>query len=87
MASKYGVRACALFHLPYYDPIRHVAIDAMHNLFLGTASQVWQDMQLISKQTLSLIDELSSKFTTLCNVGRLPLNISSNSSSFTATQL
>ena len=43
-------------------------------------------MQLISKQNLSLIDELPSKFTTPCNVGRLPLNISSNSSSFTAAQ-
>ena len=89
MESKYGVRPCALLDLPYYDPIRHVAIDAMHNLFLGTAKhmfQVWQDMQLISKQNLSLIDELSSKFTTPCNVDRLPLNISSNSSSFTAAQ-
>ena len=30
MESKYGIQPCALLDLPYYDPIRHVAIDAMH---------------------------------------------------------
>jgi hypothetical protein len=33
--DKYGVVWCAFLLLPYYDPIRMIAIDAMHNIFLG----------------------------------------------------
>ena len=34
--SRYGVRYSILLELPYFDPVRHTAIDMMHNLFLGT---------------------------------------------------
>lgn len=89
MESLYGVRLCALLDLPYYNPIRHVAIDTMHNLFLGIGKhmfRVWLELGLISKEDLSVIDDLSSKFTTPRDVGRLPLNVSSNFSNFTAAQ-
>ena len=87
--SELGVRPCALLNLPNYDPIQFVAIDIMHNLFLGTAKHmfsVWVDMGLLSKPTLQLIDQMASKFVVPGNIGRLPVNISSNYSSFKAAQ-
>ena len=86
MESSCGVRPCALLDLPYFDPIKLVAIDAMHNLFLGTAKhmfQVWLELEL---QQLAIIDDFASKFAVPNNVGRLPLKISSNHSSFKAAQ-
>ena len=35
--AEYGCCFSALLWLDYYDPIRFVAIDIMHNLYLGTA--------------------------------------------------
>ena len=61
----------------------------MHNLFLGTAKHmfnVWIQLGLISKQQLLAIDGLSSSFCVPKNIGRLPLHISSNYSSFKAAQ-
>ncbi|KZP07470.1 hypothetical protein FIBSPDRAFT_665001, partial [Athelia psychrophila] len=33
--AKFGVRWSELWRLPYYDPIRMLIIDGMHNLFEG----------------------------------------------------
>lgn len=35
--KEFGSRYSVLYELPYYDAIRFPVIDAMHNLFLGTA--------------------------------------------------
>ena len=35
MESETGVRYSVLLGLPYYDAIRMVLIDPIHNLFLG----------------------------------------------------
>ena len=51
--AYYGVRPCALLELPYYEPIHFVAIDIMHNLFLGTPKHMfnwWIENGIISKQ-------------------------------------
>lgn len=37
MESKYGCRSSVLLDLPYFDPVRMLLLDPMHNLFLGTA--------------------------------------------------
>lgn len=37
-----GVRYTELLRLSYYQPIRFVAIDPMHNLFLGTTKHVFK---------------------------------------------
>lgn len=61
----------------------------MHNLLLGTAKHVfktWISIELLSKTQLSGIDEKASRFIVPNNVGRLPLNISSNFGGFTASQ-
>ena len=76
--SELGVRPCALLKLPYFDPIQFVAIDIMHNLFLGTSKRIfgiWIEKGIITKHHLLLIDELTSKFTVPSNIGRLPINV------------
>ncbi|KAI0069330.1 hypothetical protein K474DRAFT_1562726, partial [Panus rudis PR-1116 ss-1] len=40
-----GIRYSELSRLPYWDPVKHTAIDPMHNLFLGNfrnhIEEVW----------------------------------------------
>ena len=87
--SELGVRPCALLKLPYFDPIQFVAIDIMHNLFLGTPKRIfgiWIEKGIIMKHHLLIIDELASKFTVPSNICRLPINMSSNYASFKAAQ-
>lgn len=87
--SQYGVRFCALLKLPYYDPIRFVAIDLMHNLLLGTAKHMfctWVEVGLLTDSNLRKIDLLINKFSVPSNVGRLPVHIKSNYLSFKASQ-
>ena len=35
--SEYGCRYSSLLKLTYFDPVRMLLIDPMHNLFLGSA--------------------------------------------------
>lgn len=87
--SRLGVRYSALLQLSYYDPVQFVALDLMHNLFLGTGKHmfsVWIELGLLSKSDLSSIEKVSKTFVVPRNVGRLPLNIGSNYSGFKAAQ-
>ena len=57
----------------------------MHNPFLGTSKcifGIWIEKGITTKHHLLLIDELASKFTVPRNIGRLPINMSSNYASF-----
>ena len=52
IAKEYGARYSVLFELPYYNCIRSVPIDPMHNLFLGTAKHImntWKSLELLDK--------------------------------------
>ena len=40
LEDKNGTRWSVLLDLPYFDPIRHVAIDVMHNLLLGLTKKM-----------------------------------------------
>jgi len=42
LATKYGVYYSCLLQLEYFDAVRFTAIDPMHNLFLGTARNVFK---------------------------------------------
>lgn len=87
--SELGVRPCALLNLPYYDPIKFVSIDIMHNLFLGTAKHIftiWIETGLLTKDKLSLTNDTISHFVVPNNIGRVPSNIASNYFSFKAAQ-
>ena len=64
MESKYGCRYIILLDLPYFDPIRMLLIDPMHNLFLGTAKRmlhVWDDHKVLDLSNKSTCEQIQSK--------------------------
>jgi len=75
---KYGARWSELFRLSYYDAIRFVVIDPMHNLLLGTARHVfrlWTELGILTTKSL---DELQARVENIkvpYEVGRIPLRI------------
>ena len=91
-----GVRYTELLRLSYSKPIRFVAIDPMHNLFLGTAKYVlktlWIDEEfennakVLSKAQLRTIQTRIDSVKPPSRLGRLPMKISSSFSGFTAEQ-
>ena len=44
--SECGCRYSVLLELEYFDPVRMVVIDPMHNLFLGSAKHIMKDLWL-----------------------------------------
>ena len=87
--SQRGVRNCALLDLPYYDPIRFVAIDIMHNLYLGTGKHMfvtWIELGLLSNEDLTTADVMIKNFVVPNNIGRLPIGLKSNYAAFKASQ-
>ena len=51
--SKFGCRYSVLIKFPYFDPIKMLVIDPMHNLFLGTGKHMvnlWLQLDLVTKQ-------------------------------------
>lgn len=46
LESESGCRHTSLLELPYFNPTRMLALDPMHNLFLGTAKHVLKDIWL-----------------------------------------
>ena len=87
--SQYGIRFCALLRLSYYDPIKFVAVDLMHNLFLGTSKHMfctWIDLGLLANDHLNQLALLIKEFVVPNNTGRLPTHIKSNYLNFKAAQ-
>jgi len=87
--STAGVRYSVLLDLPYFNPCSFVAIDSMHNLFLGTgkhAFSTWINSCILSTHDLDLIEKRIKQFVTPVDVGRLPSNMKACYSSFTADQ-
>ena len=61
LQSEFGCRYSSLLQLPYFDPIRMLTIDPIHNLFLGTAKymvrKVWIKHGYLNASKLSVIEE------------------------------
>ena len=83
--SKHGIRYSELHRLPYFDPVRMHAIDAMHNLFLGIAKHFF--VCLINKGILTndkprykldKIDERQAQISIPSNLGRVSASVGSN---------
>lgn len=59
--SECGCRSSVLLDLPYFDPVRMLLLDPMHNLFLGTAKRmvydIWIGRGFLSKPALDKIEE------------------------------
>ena len=74
--SKFGVRCSVLLGLPYYDPIRFVAIDTMHNLFLGTGKKMfklWVESGILTPQHMLEIEDKIHCFKVPPDVGRITI--------------
>ena len=63
MESELGCRYSALLQLPYFNPVKMLAIDPMHNLFLGRAKtmvrKVWIENGYLDETKLSMKREVS----------------------------
>lgn len=85
--AQYGARWSEFFHLKYYDTIRFVVNDPMHNLLLGTARHIfrlWIELGVLHTQKL---DEIQRRIYSLIvpqDVGRILQKIASGFSGFTA---
>lgn len=87
--SEKGCRYSILLDLPYFDPVRMLPVDPMHNLFLGTGKRmisIWIEHNLLSTKDFKIIQESVDDMTVPSDVGRIPLKIASGFSSFKADQ-
>ena len=85
----YGARYSVLFELPYYDCIRFITIDVMHNLFLGTAKHtlnIWKEKRLLDANAFEEIQKRVSTFNVPQDIGRIPYKIDSGMAGMTADQ-
>lgn len=92
LESKYGTRYSKLMCLPYCNWVRFTVIDPMHNLFLGTAKNVMENVwlnhtkPLLSDAKLKLIQQRVDQVEFPSSLGRLPNKISISFGGFTADQ-
>ena len=87
--SRLGCRYSVLLKLPYFNPIRMLAIDTMHNLFLGTAKHMlkfWNHSDLVKRSDYVSLQKTVDAIVVSSDVGRIPRKIETWFSSFTADQ-
>lgn len=88
--KKFGYKSTALLELDYFEPSKCSVVEPMHNLFLGTANRFfvhWVENELLTKAELELIGGRISELNVPADIGRLPTNIATNYSQFTADEL
>ena len=86
--SRLGCRYSVLLKLPYFNPIRMLVIDPMHNLFLGTAKhmlKVWNQSDLVIRSDFVSLQKTVDSIVP-SDVGRIPRKIETGFSGFTADQ-
>ena len=89
--SELGCRYSCLLRLPYFDPVRMLIIDPMHNLYMGTAkyifNSVWVKRNIIDTNGIKKINYKITSWVISPEVrfARLPACME-HSSSFTAEQ-
>ncbi|GES80286.1 hypothetical protein RCL_jg7379.t1 [Rhizophagus clarus] len=71
--SETHVRWSEMLRLPYYDLIRHLVVDPMHNLFLGIAQwiikKLWIEGNKISKADLEIMErKAKGNFVRACSL-------------------
>ena len=89
MELQLGCRYSVLLKLPYFDPVRMLLIDPMHNLFLGSAKYVVKSILIgkgfLTAANLDLIHERMKRIRLHMDIGRLPVRLDSGTT-FTAEQ-
>ena len=92
--KKLGVRYTPLLDLDYYHPIKFCAIDAMHNLFLGTAKTFMRLLlkdkgtrkELLNDDKMAIIDQRLAEFKQGLTDEWVVENMKSNMGTLTATE-
>lgn len=79
LVKDLGCRYSVLLDLPYFDPVRMLLIDPMHNLFLGSAKHLTLDILIrrgiLSKEDLDKIEQRLKNTEVPIGLGRLPTRI------------
>ena len=91
LESEFGCRYSVLLQLPYFDPIRMLIIDPMHNIFLGSAKHmknIWlnDDKPFITPNQLQYMQDCVNNINVPTDIGRLPRKIETKFAGFTADQ-
>ena len=89
LESKHGCRYSCLINLKYFNPIRMLIVDPMHNLFLGSGKhmiKLWLNTGLMTTHHFSEIQEFVDNFIVPTDIGRIPRKIETGFSGFTADQ-
>ena len=90
--SRTRVRWSEMLRLPYFDPIRFLVVDPMHNLFLGIAhwivKRLWIEGGKINKNDLELMENRAKNIKIPADLGRIPYKIATGDgfSGYTADQ-
>lgn len=82
--KEHGCRYSVLLDLPYFDPVRMLLIDPMHNLFMGTAKHITFNIfikqNILDSAALETIKSRIRKVVVPAGLGRVPASI--NTSTF-----
>lgn len=90
--SRYGTRYTELLRLPYFDCVKFTIVDPMHNLFMGSAKHIMQNVwlnesnSLLSDAQLKRIQQKVDEVRFPSSLGRLPNKIAISFGGFTADQ-
>ncbi len=87
LETKHGCRYSVLLDLDYFDAIRHNAIDAMHNLYLGIAKSFFEllvEKEILTDVKLAMITKNLEEMYTNSGKSWLPKNIGSHWKCFNA---
>ena len=90
LESSEGCRYSSLLELPYFDAPRMLAIDPMHNVFLGSGKhmlQLWLNFGIIKSTHFAILRDAVDRIVVPSDVGRIPRKIVTGFSGFTADQL
>jgi hypothetical protein len=91
-ARKTHVRWSEMLRLPYFDPIRFLPVDPMHNLFIGIASlivkRLWIGHGKLTSEDLTEIQKHMNKIHPPSEIGRIPhkIDIGEGFSNLTANE-
>ena len=86
-----GLRYTILLELEYFKPVEYLALDAMHNLYMGIAKKTWKmyiakATQKLSEKDIKKIDERLLEFRVGADEERAATYIGSNYGFWTAEQ-
>lgn len=87
--SSLGCRFSVFLDLPYFDATRLLAIDPVHNLYLGSGKRMlslWIESGLLSSTHFHQIQSFVDSISLPSDIGRIPHKISSGFVSFKADQ-